>query len=310
MRDDTPSRTAAYVAFARHAARLLPRELQLVDDPYGAAFASPWMARLIEWRAERGAGSVLANNWLAKRGILYMQVRTRVIDDAVRMFIAAGGRQLVLLGAGYDTRAIRLPELEHARVFEVDHPATQRHKREVLTKLGVDSPSQYVVWNFEQRPMAQLGTELTASGHDATAPTLTIWEGVTMYLPEPAIDASLRAIAGWSAAGSRLVMTYFATEHLGGLGGAGGPGGASLSTRLAAAMVARMGEPWRFGWAPAELPGYLAARGLRLESDVSMASAAAELLPPAAAALVASPVRRIAVAATESIATASVTPKR
>jgi O-methyltransferase involved in polyketide biosynthesis len=56
-----------------------------------------------------------------------MQVRTRLLDDAVRNFIDAGGRQLVLLGAGFDCRALRMPELDCAQVFEVDHPATQTH---------------------------------------------------------------------------------------------------------------------------------------------------------------------------------------
>ena len=104
--------------------------------------------------------------------------------------------------------------LLHAAVLEIDHPATQGHKRQTLARIGAASPARYVTWNFEERPMEDLPEELAASGHDAARPSFTVWEGVTMYLSEPAIDASLRAIAEWSAPGSRLAMTYFAKSRL------------------------------------------------------------------------------------------------
>lgn len=293
MRDDgTPSRTAQWVAAARQLGRLLPPDARLADDPYGGAFTSPAVARLIA-RAPRPFGAVPGlRTW-----ILYMQVRTRVIDDALRAFVAGGGAQLVVLGAGYDTRVLRMPELAGAAVFEVDHPSTQRHKRAVLERIGAASPARYVAWDFEARPMAELPAALRDAGHDPARPTFTIWEGVTMYLSEPAIDASLRAIAAWSAPGSRLAMTYFAKARL---------AEPSLATRAIAAVVARVGEPWRWGWTPAELPAYLEARGLRLERDVALADAAGELLPPRDAAHVAFPDRRVAFAAApEAIALVS-----
>jgi len=250
MRAETPSRTAAWVAIARGMARHLPPDVRIADDPYGEEFADDLASRAMARAGDRlpllrvpGLGA-----W-----VLYMQVRTRVLDDAVRAFVAAGGRQLVLLGAGYDCRALRLHELADARVFEVDHPATQGHKKAVLDRIGASSPSRYVTWNFEERPMSELPSALAAAGHDAHAPTLTIWEGVTMYLTEPAIDASLRAIRAWSAPGSQLAMTYFAKSRTVSL---------SLRTRAVKALVARVGEPWRWGWLPDELPPYLRrARG-------------------------------------------------
>jgi methyltransferase (TIGR00027 family) len=132
-----------------------------------------------------------------------------VLDDAVRGFARAGGCQVVILGAGYDCRALRLAELDGAAVFEVDHPATQRHKHDVLARIGARSPSRYISWDFEKRPMAELPAALAAVGHDPSRPTMILWEGVTMYLTEPAIDASVRAVARYSAPGSKLAMTYF-----------------------------------------------------------------------------------------------------
>lgn len=308
MRDDTPSRTAAWVAAARQLGQLLPDGVRLVDDPYGAAFTSRWVSALIEQAIARGAAQAPLDTALrALRGplaglpglrnwILYMQVRTRVIDDEIRAFVAGGGRQLVLLGAGYDCRALRMPELAAARVFEIDHPATQSHKRATLERIEAASPAVYVTWNFEELPLEDLPDALAAAGHDAARPTFTVWEGVTMYLSEPAINASLRAIAAWSAPGSTLAMTYFAKAAV---------EQPSLASRAIRAVVSRAGEPWRFGWEPGELPGYLAARGLALRRDISLAAAARELLPAELAAHVSNNDKGIAFAtAVESIAVA------
>lgn len=295
MRDDSPSRTAAFVAAARQLGALLPPEAQLVEDPYGAAFASPAFARLLDRRQDSLRPFALIpglSTW-----ILYMQVRTRVIDDALRAWIEGGGGQVVLLGAGYDCRALRMPDLATASVFEVDHPATQARKKSILTRLGARSPSHYVTWDFEQRPMEDLPDVLAEAGLDLQRPTFTIWEGVTMYLTDAAIDASLRAIRAWSAPGSQLAMTYFAKSRI---------TRPSFVTRAMKAVVGAVGEPWKFGWTPDELPAYLEAREFRLVRDVAMADAAYELLPRDIARHVASPDRRFALAAApESIAVVS-----
>ena len=287
MRDDAPSRTAQWVAAARGMGRLLPEAVRIADDPYGLAFASPSIARLVDrTRDERPTrANAIARVPGLSLWIAYMQVRTRLIDDAVRAF-AAAGRQVVVLGAGYDCRALRLPELASARVFEVDHPATQGHKRAVLDRLGARSPARYLAWDFETHPMDDLPGALAEAGHDPAAPTLTIWEGVTMYLTEAAIDASLRAIATWSPPRSELVMTYQAKSL----------SRPSLTTRAVQAMVQRIGEPFKFWWAPEQLPEYLEVRGFDLTSDVSVAEESRRLMPPEFAILVARADSRIAIA--------------
>ncbi len=295
MRDDSPSRTAAFVSAARQLGQLLPESVRLVDDPYGAAFVSPQIAGWIDQRVDKLRPLATAPGFA--QWILYMQVRTRVIDDALREFLAGGGNQLVLLGAGYDCRALRLPELAHARVFEVDHPATQGRKRSVLDRLGARSPAEYVTWDFESRAMEDLTDVLDEAGLDLRAPVFTIWEGVTMYLNEPAIDASLRAIRSWSSPGSQLALTYFAKSRI---------DKPTLMTRAMMAVVATFGEPWKFGWIPEELPEYLEARDFSLVRDVAIPDAARELLPAELAALVSNRGRRFALAsAPESIAVVS-----
>jgi methyltransferase (TIGR00027 family) len=282
------------VAAARQLGQLLPDSVRLVDDPYGAAFVSPSVARWLEARVDKLRPLATAPG--IAQWILYMQVRTRVIDDALRAFLAGGGRQLVLLGAGFDCRALRIPELADARVLEVDHPATQARKRSVLDSIGVRSPATYVTWDFEARAMEDLADVLAEAGLDLGAPVFTIWEGVTMYLTEPAIDTSLRAIRTWSPKGSQLALTYFTKARI---------EQPSLLTRAMKAVVATFGEPWKFGWAPGELPGYLEERGFELMRDVAMSDAARELLPAELAGLVANPDRRVAFAAApEAIALA------
>jgi methyltransferase (TIGR00027 family) len=264
----------------------LPPAARLADDPYGAAFEDPGARRRLHGALVR-AGLPIERLPFVKPWILYMQVRTRVIDDAVRAFAAEGGRQLVLLGAGFDCRAVRLPELARARVLEVDHPATQGRKREVLDELGVPSQARYLAWDFESRALSDLPGALADAGLDLRAPVMTIWEGVTMYLTPAAIDASLRAIHAWSAPGSQLAMTYFTTARLTTM---------SWRTRVVRAVVARVGEPFRFTWKPAELPGYLDERGFSLVRDVATSEAARELLPAEFAALVHGRDQRIAIA--------------
>jgi methyltransferase (TIGR00027 family) len=295
VKEHVPSRTAAWVASARALGRHLPQEVRLIDDPYGAAFTEGMGTARVAQAIERANLPILhVPGMLA--WVLYMQVRTRVIDNAVEQFVAGGGRQVVILGAGYDCRALRL-QLDGATVFEVDHPATQAHKRATLARLAAESPSRYVTWNFEQRPMADLPRALADAGHDAGRPTLTIWEGVTMYLTEQAIDTSLRAIRAWSGGAggaSPLAMTYFAKSRL---------QRPSLATRAVQAIVARVGEPWRWGWVPDELPAFLAQRGWSVVRDLPMSQAARELLSPDLAKLVNNPDRRVALAAApESIA--------
>jgi len=258
---DRPSFTAAWVAAARSFGVHLPKEAQLADDPYGARFArTRWLV----------GKPLVAHALFPKRFVVYMQVRTRVIDDALRAFVARSGDQIVLLGAGFDCRALRFAhELRRATVFEVDHPATQAKKRAVL-KDDVGARVEYVAWNFEERAMRELPKELARHGHDARKPTLTIWEGVTMYLSDEAIDQSLRAVRDYSAPGSEIAMTYVDRALL---------EKPTARARAAQAFVSRVGEPFRFGWNPRDLPAYLRDRGFEIVRDASMSEWGAELLP-------------------------------
>jgi methyltransferase (TIGR00027 family) len=146
------------------------------------------------------------------------------------------------------------------RVFEVDHPATQAAKTATLRQGLGSLPARvaYVPVDFNRD---QLLPALRAAGFDREAPTFFLWEGVTNYLTETAVDATLRAIADAAAAGSSLLFTYV---HRGVLDGST----AFHGTERLHAALARAGESWTFGLDPHALAGWLAARGLDLVTDL------------------------------------------
>jgi methyltransferase (TIGR00027 family) len=119
--------------------------------------------------------------------------------------------QFVILGAGFDTRAYRLPNDTPVRVFEVDSPRTQTVKRQSLAEAGVDSHGvTFVPADFEKEDWL---ARLTAAGFDPGERTLFLWEGVTMYLDRAAVEDTLRKIAS-TANGSAVAFDYFTTEAL------------------------------------------------------------------------------------------------
>jgi methyltransferase (TIGR00027 family) len=185
--------------------------------------------------------------------------RTRLIDDVVSE-VGPTVRQVVILGAGFDTRAHRLAALAGVPVFEVDHPATQAAKRSVAESLGLSTATvTYVAVDFEHQSLEQ---ELRAGGLGTGLPSLFIWEGVTNYLSDSAVDETLLTIGRIGGPGSVLVFTYIDAGVLDG----------SVSfpeARRWLARVRRAGEPWIFGLAPGDVASFLGDRGFVLASDVS-----------------------------------------
>ncbi|MCS6900979.1 MAG: class I SAM-dependent methyltransferase, partial [Myxococcales bacterium] len=123
MRPGQASFTAAFVAVCRGLSLLLPENARLVLDPYGAKLAGPIGETLVRALASEPAVlRVLSWGalWPMLPWVIYMQVRTRALDDALLRFVEEGGRQVVILGAGFDARALRLQErLGETTVFEV-----------------------------------------------------------------------------------------------------------------------------------------------------------------------------------------------
>jgi methyltransferase (TIGR00027 family) len=275
VRETTPSRTAAWVAAMRGIGPMLPRELRLCDDPYGLRFAGGAFARLdTAGKCHPRLTPILAAPAVGRalRSTLMIQLRTQALDQVVLEFVRSSGRQLVILGAGYDARAWRFSrELEGGQVFEVDHPATQGRKRRILGEASAPpAPVHFLAWNFERQSLDELPARLREVGHDPSLRTLTIWEGVTPYLTVEAIDATVRAVRALSAPGSLLAWTYLDRKGLNSRNG---------RARVRRWLLERWGEPFRTGFDPAEIPAWLRSHRFSLTSDETLAERGAHLLP-------------------------------
>ena len=273
---DRESRTAGYVAALRGLGVLLPRAGRLIDDPFGAAWTGWGRLRRVAVKMPAAAALLSRPMW---RWLLYMQVRTFALDREIERFAAAGGRQLVLLGAGLDARALRLRKLD-LEVFEVDHPATQRRKRRL-----VGDAATLVPFDFERDPLEELPRRLAALGWRTGEAGCVVCEGVTMYLSEDANAATFAMLKDLLAPGSVVAFTYFTAAFL------TAPG---RGRRLLRRLVTNAGEPWVFGWDPEALPDWLAARGFALERDVSTVEVAGAVLPDRLARRLREDQRRIA----------------
>jgi len=183
-----------------------------------------------------------------------------LIDDALIDALSHGTTQVVILGAGFDCRAYRIPGIDGARVFEVDHPATLATKKSVLKRIPrlPLGHVRFVETDFNRQSLAEV---MDASGFDRQARTFFIWEGVTNYLTGEAVDATLRYLANAGQRESKILFTYI---HRNVLHDPRSFEGAEKSV----SVVARAGEQWTFGIDPKELRPYLAERGLDLIEDV------------------------------------------
>ena len=279
------SRTAEQVALFRALETARGRD-RVFDDPLAVRFLHGGYRLLARLARVRPVGLRLSRyidrRWPGPRPSAV--ARTRLIDDLVLEALGRGARQVLLLGAGYDSRAYRLPGISRVPVFEADHPATQAVKRRLVRGAVRPERRRHVHYVPVDLLTEDLGAALTAAGFGALEPTVVVWEGVTNYLTGPAVDATLRRLASLTATGSTLVFTYVDRRVLEG----------EVDAGSWAEAVRRQGEPWTFGIDPAALAGYLGERGMRLALDMSTRDAAERYLQPLGRAEDAAPFYRVA----------------
>jgi methyltransferase (TIGR00027 family) len=186
--------------------------------------------------------------------------RTRYTEDALRAAIEHGVRQYVLIGAGFDSFALRLPAFaQQLEIFELDHPATQELKLRRIRDCGIQTPPNvhFVAVNFAERSVADA---LAESAFSSDRLSFFSWLGVTMYLTPEANMATLKSVAACAPVGSELVFTYMDQRVF-----------ASRSESFLAfkERVAAMGEPFLSGFDPGTLSEELLACGFELLEDLS-----------------------------------------
>jgi methyltransferase (TIGR00027 family) len=262
MQRGRASRTAQHNALFRALESARPDGQRLVADDEARRLLSGGLAMVPRLAAVPGLAEPILRyidgRWPGVRTAVV--ARTRVIDDLVTD-LAPDVEQLVILGAGFDTRAHRLPALRGLPVYEVDHPDTQALKRRALRSVGAPSGLRYVPCDFQSTDLA---TAMAEAGFDRSRRTLFLWEGTTNYLTEQAVDATLRWCAG-APEGSPLVMTYVHRDVI-------DHPERFVGTERLFATLEDVGERFTFGLRPDdETPEYLAERGFVLRTDVGAA---------------------------------------
>ncbi|EIV92067.1 class I SAM-dependent methyltransferase [Frankia sp. QA3] len=274
---------------------LLPVERGIVDEVRAGVAPAGWGPRLT-FEMVRACGEVMAP-------------RTVAIDEAVRQAlptigdlataagpgtdaadaehapdadgggsgggaVPAAAAQVVILGAGLDGRAWRMAELAATPVFEVDHPASQRDKRDRAGELApVGSSPRFVPVDFSRDDLA---AALAAAGHRRSVPTIWIWEGVVPYLTRGEVARTLRIVGDRSAAGSRLIVHYHTPAPSAPLG----RWAARLLSALSRQSNPMTREPNRSVWTPAAMRRAVGVRGFAVARDDSLLTLAKDLATP------------------------------
>jgi methyltransferase (TIGR00027 family) len=150
---------------------------------------------------------------MAPGAAAFITARERYIDDFLKSCLSEALDQVVILGAGFDTRAYRIAEIEKTRVFEIDHPDTQSEKLIRLTKAIGRLPDHvsFIPVDFNSESLAE---RLLSSGYSEKGKTLFIWQGVVVYLTAEGVDSTLAFIASHSSPGSTVIFDYFYNETL------------------------------------------------------------------------------------------------
>ncbi|MDR3727222.1 MAG: class I SAM-dependent methyltransferase [Terracidiphilus sp.] len=247
METGKASKTALRVGIRRAAHQLTERP-RILEDPIAVRLIGSGYARDMKRASHKVARDF--------RG--FMAARSRYVEDRLAEAVSSGVTQYVILGAGLDTFAYRNP-FTSLRVFEVDFPATQQWKREMLAEARIALPSNltFVPLDFEHKTLAE---GLAEAGFDAGSATFFSWLGVVPYLTLEAFRATLDTI-GQLPAGSGLSFDYTPSpETL-------TPARRAVFDRLAARLAAA-GEPFRLFFTPQTLELELHRAGFGRQEQV------------------------------------------
>ncbi len=272
MKVDKTSRTAQYMAFFRaletkrrtgdrlfsdpFAIHFLDRKLRLAVRASNLPFFKTYLKKTIQKKIPGARSSGVA--------------RTKYIDDLLFSTIKTGVKQVIILGAGFDTRGSRLEFLRSIPVIEIDHPNTSNYKIDIYTtRLGaLPQNVTYCQIDFNKQSLEQLADE---NKFNLLIPTTIIWEGVTNYLTADAIDKTFSFVSKFPG-GSFIIFTYVHQQVL------DDPGSFTGGEKLLRDLES-MEERWTFGFLPNELSGYLSNFGLTLAEDLGATEYRNKYLP-------------------------------
>jgi len=250
MKPNEPSRTALIPARHRAAHQVLDHG-SILRDPFAMKVLGEDESDVLRYASEHPLASI---------GRLFTAARSRIAEDALSEAVERGIRQLVILGAGLDTFALRNPHgAREIRIYEVDHPATQTWKRQRLTDAQLAVPPWLVLVpvDFEQDDLRE---KLAGAGFQQNAPAFFTWLGVVPYLTEDAIGSTLDDIA--SIPNSEVVFDYIEPSD-------------AFSEDMRKLLKERTkqledsGEPWASRFDPAGMAAILRSHGFCDIDDIN-----------------------------------------
>ena len=256
MRENQTSLTAAGIAVMRAIESEKPDNERICYDPYARHFIPGWMYHIFGFFIKIGYAEIRGPGVQG-----FLVARERYIDDTLRSFLDNDLQQLVILGAGYDSRVYRFDLERLVKTFEVDHPATQADKLTKVRAVFGNLPAHvtYVPIDFNSQT---LEARLFESGYDPAMKTLFIWQGVSMYLTDEAVDATLHFVTNHAGQGSAIVFDYIYRDVLNGV---------RKQNEVSNMRRYRFmtGEGLTFGIPEGEVGSFLKARGFRQVKDVN-----------------------------------------
>lgn len=248
------SRTAQWTCVSRAASSLESDSHYRGDDRLALILVPGFLGLLLHVPLVRR----LYSRVVAPRGIYeYTIARTRYIDAAFKEALAEGFDQILIFGAGFDTRALRFQaEAGQTRVFELDVPLTQEAKLGQYAKRGLDLPANvtFVAIDFDRE---SLPDKLQEAGFAPGRRSLFILEGLLMYLQPESVDATFQVIEAFAGEGSQVVFDYVRASAF-------DRPESCYGGQEIVETVAKAGERWHFGLEEGELAGFLKQYGLRL----------------------------------------------
>jgi methyltransferase (TIGR00027 family) len=250
-----PSKTAVYVTAARAVGAKDPDPQLRNPDYLAIKFLGP-RERAVLPELPMDALDLDFDRAMKELGgyiVAVLTYRTKAFDAALLDALQDGARQVVVLGAGFDSRAYRFQsQLGDVRFMEVDYGPTQAYKKQRLGEILDVIPSNvsFVPMDFTKDNLLE---QLRNAGYSEQQKTFFLWEGVTYYLPESAVKDTLHFARDHSAAGSRIAFDYF---------GANNP---AINNPLH--LYARWGEPYLFGFPNSSAREYVQQEGLGVLSD-------------------------------------------
>lgn len=253
-----PSQTAKVVCYMRSLA-YLEEGPPIANDHLASLFLSPKTRKRIQSKEER---KTIIEQEIQPANYSYLTARTLHLDRLFQEAIIHETKQVVLLGAGYDSRAYRFHNVpEGFRVFEVDIPTTQKAKQRYLKLAQIETPSHvhFVPIDFLHE---SLYDALCLAGYSTSQKTLFLWEGVTYYISAQAVIDTLRFVQQHSGAGSRIAFDSLYAHTIAG-------DYRDHGAKEAVSAVAHVGEPFIFGIPKGKIASFLEQQGCKLLQQYS-----------------------------------------